>query len=853
MGDSDRQWGTVREDYTYNGDVWNSLRYEDAMCRAYRWGEDGIGGLSDNHGRVNLAFAFWNENDPFLKERFFGLTGPEANHGEDVKELYYYEDSTPTHSYMKMLYKYPQARFPYEQLRERNNLSNRSRQEQEYELLDTGIFDKDEYFDIVVEYCKADVDDVLCRVTIFNRSEHDAPIHVLPTVWYRNTWSWEAHNSPGTETPVIRLQPQSTIDYSSACLEDTSRNFQQYCHFAAAPDGVLPTMLFTGNETNFERLYGQPNKSPFVKDAFNRYVVHGEQSAVDPSNTGTKCAALYKLLVPGHGQAVIKLRFTPAAGVGSMGLIGEFPETGNFFADDVFEAMFKLRKKEADEFYANFQPHSLSEDLKNIQRQAWAGMLWSKQFYFYAVQRWMTGDPGQPVPPPDRKKPWARWLKVVPWHCGGNSTSFSPGQKLSLEASTRRRRSINARQMGVSLIAVAQALPVNGRLRQADATGWMAFFALYMLNIALELAQQNPVYEDIASKFFEHFLYISDALSFSSGENGHMNSLWDPTDGFYYDNLQYNDGRVVPLRVRSMVGLIPLFAAVVLEPEMVEKLPGFQRRMNWFLDNWDFTARNVSFQSTASGELSTGHRDKNYYRHRILLSLFSKDRLESVLQKLLDPEEFLSERGIRSLSKYHKDHPYTWWTEWGEAKTVAYLPGESDSGLFGGNSNWRGPVWLATSFLIIEALQRFHYFYGDDGFSVECPAGSGTRKNLNQIADDIMHRTIRLFSQDLDGRRPYQGTGPRSDKLNFDPHFKDHLLFYEYFDGDTGRGLGASHQTGWTGLVAKMILSAGLTCEISGRCMIEMRPPEVQRRLAEQRKKRQEESERIANGRVHHN
>ncbi|KXS19926.1 hypothetical protein M427DRAFT_433452 [Gonapodya prolifera JEL478] len=893
---SDRQWGTVREDYTYNGDVWNSLTYEDAMMKAYRWGEDGIGGISDNHGKFNMAFSFWNEQDPFIKERLFGLAGPEGNHGEDVKEWYAYLDNTPTHSYMKMLYKYPKSRFPYEELREKNNLRNRSRQEREYELLDTGVFDDDEYFDILIEYCKADTDDILCQLTVSNRGATTSPIHVLPTLFFRNTWAWEGEKETEKDSkPFIILVPQHTAEYSTISLEDSGRSFLQYCHFAAHSNDTdsKPELLFTENETNNERLYGVPNATPFVKDGVNRRVVHKDEGVVNPANTGTKCAAWYKFIVPGHSEVQVKLRFTPASGRDTKGR-GE--GATDFFGRETFDDVFRLRKKEADAFYAQFQPSSLTDDLKNIQRQAWAGMLWSKQFYYFVVHHWLDGDPSQPTPPPDRKKPWARnfhWRHLhvddvlsmpdkweYPFFCAWDTAFHAIPlalidpwfAKRQLDRLTREWYMHPSGQMpayewafsdvnppvhawaawrvykmehrdgnnvfeggflGLDNIAVfnrSEALPVDGRLRQADGTGWMAFFSLYMLAIALELAQTNAAYEDIASKFFEHFLYISDALTFSSGADGRINSLWD----------SFRDGRVVPLRVRSMVGLIPMFAVTVLEPELIEKLPGFQRRMNWFLDHWPFAARNVSFQNTVTGELSAHNRGKGYYKHRILLSLFDRERLEKVLSRVLDPAEFLSDRGIRSLSKFHKDHPYTWWTESGEAKTVSYLPGESDSGLFGGNSNWRGPVWLATIFLIIESLQRFHYFYGDNGFSVECPTGSGVRKNLNLVADDIMHRTIRLFCRDLDGRRPYHGTEPRSDKMNFDEHFKEHVHFFEYFDGDSGRGLGASHQTGWTGLIAKMILSAGLTCEVSGRCMMEMRPPHIQKRIEERRKKNQQ-------------
>ncbi|KAI9336571.1 Six-hairpin glycosidase-like protein [Obelidium mucronatum] len=903
---SERQWATVREDYSHNGDAWRYFPFEHSHLRTYRWGEDGIAGISDNHQQLCFALALWNGKDRVLKERLYGLTGHQGNHGEDVKELYFYLDNTPTHSYMKYLYKYPQAAFPYEELIQKNAM--RSREEGEFELLDTGVFEDNRYFDVFVEYAKhaTNVDDVHVTITVHNRGPETAPIHILPHLWFRNQWSWKTtdfgthscaededgvcesgHSDTGVTTdmrPDIKLfnGKRST---NSTVLETRHDKLQMYLHCEAIKgQNAPPTALFTENESNLEALYGVSNNSPLCKDGINARVVNGNKSAVCQTH-GTKAAVWYQADIPSQSSIQIRLRLIPEA---------ELDGSIDFFGPS-FDATFKARKSEADHFY-NQVLAKVPADMQSVQRQAYAGMLWSKQFYHIVVKDWLEGDVGQVKPPPERKKArnhdwkhlhvddilslpdkweypfFACWdtafhcvvlAQIDPWfakkqltlmtrewylHPNGqlpayewNFSDVNPPvhawaayrvfkterhefgtedrlflerifQKLLLNftwwVNRKDADGLNVFEggfLGLDNIAVfnrSESLPTGGRLRQADGTGWMAFFCLSMLEIALELAPTNRSYEDIASKFFEHFLYIADALSWQN-DDGNDSSLWNEEDGFYYDNLVFPDSRVVPLKVRSLVGLIPLFAVLVLEPSVIAQCPDFKRRMNWFFENFDFTKRNVAkINDPSKGE-------------RILLALVPQERLVKVLGHMLDENEFLSPYGIRSLSKFHKEHPYIYYV--GEqAHRVDFLPAESNSGLFGGNSNWRGPIWLSTSYLLVESLQRFHYYYGDK-LKVACPSNQpGPLKSLDIVAEDIMHRIIRIFLRADDGSRPVNGSDA---VFNTDPHFKDLVLFYEYFHSETGMGLGASHQTGWTGLVATMIQTAGKNCQRYSKCI----------------------------------
>ena len=852
---SERQWGTVREDYSADGTCWDYFPHDHARSRAYRWGEDGLLGITDREGRLCFALALWNGRDPILKERLFGLTGPEGNHGEDVKECYFYLESTPTHSWMRALYKYPQAEFPYAKLVEENR--RRERQDPEFEIFDTGVFDDDRYFDVFVEYAKAAPDDLLIRITAENRGPEAAPLHVLPTLWFRNTWSWGRTGEGYWPKPRISLGGEGLLVADHAGLG----------RFRLRADAtpVAPKLLFTENETNAERLFGSPNPQPYVKDGFHEYVVHGKKDAVNPANVGTKAAALYALDVPARGHATVRLRITVESDAPEDAFIG-------------FDAVFENRRVEARAFYEPLIPPGMTREELNVGRQAYAGLMWTKQFYHFAVKDWLEGDPAQPPPPESRKTgrdsawthlynrdvismpdkweyPWyAAWdlafhmlpfarvdpaftkeqliLLLREWYMHPNGQipayEFAFGDvnppvhawaawrtyKLT-GARGERDRVFLARVfqklllnftwwvnrkdpegknlfaggfLGLDNIGVfdrSSGLPTGGHLAQADGTAWMAFFCLTMLSIALELASEDPAYEDVASKFFEHFIAITDSMNTLGGTG-----LWNEQDGFYYDQLHV-DGLSFPLKLRSMVGVVPLFAVEILEESVIAKLPGFRKRMQWFLDNRGDLARHISYMEVNTG--GTAHR------HR-LLAIPSRDRLERVLNYLLDENEFLSAHGIRALSRIHGEKPYSF-SVGGREFRVAYDPGESTSGVFGGNSNWRGPVWFPMNYLVIEALERYYHYYGNE-LTVEMPRGSGRRMNLREVALDLARRLSSTFLPDENGRRPCHGDDPRFAR---DPHWKDLVLFHEYFHGETGRGLGASHQTGWTALVLRLL------------------------------------------------
>jgi Mannosylglycerate hydrolase MGH1-like glycoside hydrolase domain len=853
---AERAWGTVREDYSADGSAWTYFPHDHARSRAFRWGEDGIAGLCDRHQFVCLALALWNGRDPILKERLFGLSGPEGNHGEDVKEYYYYLDSSPTHSYMKCLYKYPQRVFPYAWLVGEN--ARRGRDAPEFELVDTGIFDDDRYFDVFTEYAKASPDDVLVRFTVFNRGPATERLHLLPTIWYRNTWSWGLGDRRQRLWAGEEAAGRRAIELDSA----------YYGRLFLAVEGE-PELLFTENETNFERLFGVPNPSAHVKDSFHRHLVNGAKDAVNPARRGSKATALFRLDLPPGGSASVRLRLSAAPPPEPFG--GEFDET------------FTRRIAETDAFYAPFASPEVTADGWNVQRQAAAGMLWTKQYYHYDVGRWLKGDPGDPPPPPERwqgrnqqwqhlynadvlsmpdkwEYPWyAAWdlafhcvtlaiidpdfakqqlvLLLREWYMHPNGQlpayewAFSDvNPPLHAWAAwrvfkiDRKRRGVADRAflervfhklllnftwwvnrkdaagnnvfqggfLGLDNIGVfdrSAPLPTGGTIQQSDGTSWMGMYCLNMLAMALQLADEDPAYEDVASKFFEHFVYICRAMNDIGGSGI---ELWNPQDGFFYDVLQLPDGRQFPLKVRSMVGLIPLFAVETMESEVVDRFPGFKRRMQWFLENRPELSDYIETQSVAGN------------RVRRLLALVNRTRLASVLRYMLDENEFLSPHGVRALSRYHKEHPYTLGFE-GHQYRVDYEPAESRTGTFGGNSNWRGPVWFPVNYLIIESLQKYHYFLGD-GFRIEFPTGSGNKFHLWDIAAKLSRRLSRIFLRDASGRRPVYGG---IEKFQTDPHFRDLVLFYEYFHGDTGFGLGASHQTGWTGLVAKLIQQSG--------------------------------------------
>ncbi|HYS08950.1 MAG TPA: glucosidase [Myxococcales bacterium] len=834
---SERAWGTVREDYSPGGTAWDYVSHDQARSRAYRWNEDGIAGISDRRQNLCFSVALWNRHDPILKERLFGLTGQEGNHGEDVKELYYYLDSTPTHSYMKYLYKYPQAEFPYARLVEENR--RRGRAGREFELIDTGVFEHDRYFDVFVEYAKADVEDLCVRIEVANRSPDAAEVEVLPTLWFRNTWSWGKN---GTR-PALRASGPSAV---------SAGDYQLVCEGA-------PELLFCDNETNARRLFGTSGPR-YPKDGVNDYVINGADS-VNPDRVGTKCAARYRLTLPARGSAVVRLRLSRGAAQ----------------PVDTADAILATRKAEADEFFGSVIPAGLSADARNVMRQALAGMLWSKQFYHYVVRDWLNGDPDQPAPPPERKNgrnadwghlhnadvlsmpdkweyPWfAAWdlafhciplalvdsdfakeqlvLLLREWYMHPNGQipayewafsdvnppvfAWAAWRVYKIEKKRRgsgdrkflkrvfhklmlnftwwvNRKDAEGRNvfqggfLGLDNIGVfdrSAPLPGGGHLEQSDGTSWMAMYCLNMLSIALELAREEEEYEDVASKFWEHFVHIARAMN--------TMGLWDEQDGFYYDVL-HRGTEEIALRIRSMVGLIPLFAVEPIPSDLIAAFPDFARRLEWFIDNRPDLTEGVACMRTL------GAMDRR------LFSVVNPDKLRKILQRLLDESEFLSPHGVRALSRVHRDHPFTLRVD-GVEYGVHYEPAECSGALFGGNSNWRGPVWFPVNYLLIESLQKFHYYLGD-GFTVEFPTGSGRQMTLAQVAAEISRRLSSIFLRDGDGRRPAFG---KAEKLQRDPHFRDHLLFHEYFNGDDGSGVGASHQTGWTGLVAKLLQQSG--------------------------------------------
>ncbi|HXW08294.1 MAG TPA: hypothetical protein VD833_23890 [Vicinamibacterales bacterium] len=851
---SERAWGTVREDYSPYGNAWEFFPHDHARSRAYRWNEDGLAGISDRHQKICFAVALWNGQDPILKERLFGLTGNEGNHGEDVKEYYYYLDSTPTHSYMKYLYKYPQTAYPYTRLVDENR--RRGKDEPEFELIDTGIFDADRYFDVQVEYAKANPEDLLVRITVLNRGPEAARLRVLPTLWFRNTWSW------GRDVVRPRLE-RLTPDASTVAAHEPG-----YGTRWLACEGA-PELLFCENETNYRRVFDYDNGARFPKDGINDYIVHGDAGAVNPGESGTKVAAHYALEIPAGGSTVLKLRLTdrlPTDGIGSD-----------------FDRVFSDRMREADEFYATIVPQELSDDAANVMRQAFGGLLWSKQFYHYVIRDWLEGDPGLPAPPTERRHgrnrewpqlynadvismpdkweyPWyAAWdlafhcvplalvdsefakeqlmLLLREWYMHPNGQlpayewafgdvnppvhAWAAWRVYKIEQKRRgvgdlvflsrvfhklllnftwwvNRKDTEGRNvfqggfLGLDNIGVfdrSAPLPTGGHLDQSDGTSWMGMYSLNLLAMALELARHDRAYEDVASKFWEHFLYIANAMNDRGGEGY---ELWDEEEGFFYDVLHLPDGSQHRLKVRSMVGLVPLYAVETLEPELLHRLSGFRRRLEWFIDNRRDLTRNVACMRTR------GHGERR------LLSILTPDQLRRVLARMLDEREFLSPYGIRALSRVHRDQPYILNVN-GHDHRVDYEPAESSTGLFGGNSNWRGPIWFPVNYLIIESLQKFHHYLGDD-FTVECPTGSGRMLTLREVAAELSQRLSRIFLRGDDGRRAVFGS---TEKFQGDPHWRDLLVFHEYFNGDDGSAVGASHQTGWTGLVAKLLQQSG--------------------------------------------
>ena len=859
---AERQWGTVREDYSADGDAWSYFPHDHARSRTYRWGEDGIAGFCDRHQHICFALALWNEKDPILKERLFGLANREGNHGEDVKEYYYYLDATPTSSYLQFLYKYPHAEFPYDLLRIEN--AKRTRHQPEYELIDTGVFSENRYFDVFVEYAKVTFEDIVVRITAWNRGPQAARLHLLPTLWFRNRWDW------GDQFSTPQVAQVQGIE-GARIFELTEFHYGQ--RWLAIEGG--PETLFTENETNYERLFGTKSKTPFVKDAFHRYLINGERDAVNPALTGTKAAAHFaNEIAPGQSWT-IRLRLT------DQNLAENRTPAKELFGPS-FDAIFDQRKKEADEFYDKRIGSELSEDARRVQRQAFAGLLWCKQSYHYDVRRWLEGDSTQPKPDPARvdgrnhewthlynsdvismpdtwEYPWyASW--DLAFHCvsmalidpeyakqqlilfhrewymnpGGqvpayewNFSDVNPPvlawaawrvYKIAGRVEGKQDRNFLVRLfhklllnftwwvnrkdpegknvfeggfLGLDNIGVfdrSSPLGPGNFIEQSDGTSWMAMFCLDMLAMSMELAHDDPAYEDVASKFFEHFVYIAQAMNDMGGEGI---GLWDEKDGFYYDVLHLGSTTHVPMKVRSMVGLIPLFAVATFEPEDLARVPGFCRRMDWFLAHNPDVAEHVD---------KSEHSDKGA---RLLLSIANRKKLERIYKYVLDENEFLSPHGLRALSKFHKDHPFVLNVN-GNSQAVDYEPAESTGDLFGGNSNWRGPVWFPLNFLMIESLQRVNYYYGD-GFKVECPTGSGQQMTLWDVAQEISRRLSHLFLR-KDGRRAVYG-----DVALFqnDPYWRDLILFYEYFNGDNGAGLGASHQTGWTALVAKLIEQSG--------------------------------------------
>jgi Mannosylglycerate hydrolase MGH1-like glycoside hydrolase domain len=849
---SERQWGTVREDYSDDGNAWSYFSHDQARSRAYHWGEDGLAGISDDHQRLCFALALWNGKDPIIKERLFGLTNSEGNHGEDVKEYYFYLDSTPTHSYLKYLYKYPQAAFPYDKLVETNRA--RSRHEFEYELINTGVFDDDRYFDVFVEYAKASPEDILVQISIHNRGPEPAEIHVLPTLWFRNRWSWGRDNP----RPVLKATDRSSL--ASATESSLGERFL-YC------DGEA-SLFFTENDTNVQRLFGEQNRTPFVKDGINNFIVHGQTDAVNPQKTGTKTAAHYHLRVPAGKCEVVRLRLTPESFSSSSGKDGAFGKR--------FDEVMKARRDEADEFYASVIPRSLDADATNVMRQALAGMMWTKQFYYFDLNRWLEERGSDPYLPsakraprnehwhhmynadvismPDKwEYPWyAAWdlaFHILPltlvdtdfgkqqldlmlrenylhpngqipayeWNFGDVNPPVHPwatiftyrlekahtgqGDIVWLERSFQKlllnftwwlnrkdRSGKNAFEggfLGLDNIGVfdrSAPLPTGGYLEQADGTAWMALFSLNMLDISVELALHDTAYIDMPFKFLQHFVSIASATIRAGGDTG----MWDEEDGFFYDVLQLPNGQAQRLKVRSMVGLLPLCAVTVFEGEFREKFPSLMKRFQGFLD---VRPELTSFIHDPGKVGQAGRR---------LGAILDETKLRRVLTKMLDENEFLSPYGLRSLSRFHADHPFRFHVD-GAEYGVSYLPAESDTGMFGGNSNWRGPIWMPVNALIIRALLQYHTYYGND-FTIECPTGSGRIMNLYEVAEEISRRLGRIFLKNKNGHRPVNG-GEK--KLQEDPHWRDYIQFYEYFHGNNGAGLGASHQTGWTGVIAR--------------------------------------------------
>ncbi|HSH01971.1 MAG TPA: glucosidase [Anaerolineae bacterium] len=855
---SERAWGTVREDYSPHGDAWHYFPHDHARSRAYRWNEDGLAGICDRNQHLCLGLALWNTHDPILKERLFGLTGPQGNHGEDVKEYYYYLDSTPTHSYMQMLYKYPHTAYPYNDLITTN--AQRGYHDPEYELLHTGIFNENRYFDIFITYAKGDENDICLQIKAINRGPDSAPLHLLPTLWFRNTWSWGYPDGPMVDTPT----PPQLTRLNDHTIQAEHPTLGTYYLYADTPH----QLLFTNNETNNQRLFNTPNQTPYVKDAFHNYLIHNQTDAVNPDQVGTKAAIHYHTEIASGGTAIFRLRLTNH----------QLPQP---FTN--FTTVFSRRRQEADDFYATVQHPDLTAEEKSIQRQAFAGMLWSKQLYYYDIEQWLQGDPSTPPPPASRRHGRNhQWQHLVnfdiismpdkweyPWyatwdlafHCLPLVLVDSDFAKRQLELITRewymhpngqlpayewafndvnppvhawatwRVYKIDAKQNGrsdrpfleaifhklmlnftwwvnrkdengrnifqggflgldnISVFDRSAELPTGGHIDQADGTAWMGAYCLQLMEIALELAEENPVYQDTATKLFEHFLRIASAMT-DIGDNHH--NLWDEQDGFFYDALHLPNGQAIPIRVRSIVGLLPLFAVMTIEDDRFQTLPTFRRRVQWFLDN----------RPHLSGNMASIHEPGQGGRH--LAAFLTRDRLKQVLTTMLDEDEFLSPYGIRSLSKYHQDNPYE--LRLGDTvHQVPYWPAESRSGLFGGNSNWRGPIWFPINYLIIESLQKFHHYYGDS-FTIEYPTGSGHHLTLDKVATALSKRLQRIFLADENGRRPlYGGTHIQQT----DPHWRDLILFHEYFHGDNGAGLGASHQTGWTGLIAKLLQQSG--------------------------------------------
>ena len=849
---SERAWGTVREDYSPGGTAWDDLPHDHARSRAYRWNEDGIAGISDRRQTLCFSVALWNGVDPILKERLFGVTGQEGNHGEDCKELYWYLDSTPTHSFMRMLYKYPQRAYPYEELLRRNREAGRGNRE--VELLDTGVLDEDRYFDVQVDYAKADVEDILIRIEVSNRGPDAAHLHLLPTLWFRNTWSWgRGDRKPRLE--ALRDASGRGVGVRTEHPVEGSFTLRTNAH---------AEWLFTENETNAQRLWGASNASPHVKDAFHGRVIEGRTELVNPAQMGTRSAAWIQLTVPAGATQSVQLRLTR----------GGLEHPGSSGVGDDFEPTFAARRAEADAFFARVIPAELSEDGRNVMRQALAGMLWSKQFYHYVVRDWLEGDPGHPAPPDSRKGgrnfdwghlhnadvlsmpdkweyPWyAAWdlafhciplalvdadfakeqlilmlrewymhpngqIPAYEWAFGDVNPPVFAWAALRVYQIEKKRRGtgdlaflrrvfhklmlnftwwVNRKDaegrnvfqggfLGLDNIGVfdrSAPLPTGGHIEQSDGTSWMAMYCLNMLRISMELACADETYEDVASKFWEHFVNIAHAMN--------TLGLWDEEQGFYHDVLHLPDGGRIPLRMRSMVGLIPLYAVETLEPGQLARVPAFARRLEWFIDHRPDLTAGVACMRTP-GE-----------KGRRLFSIVSPDRLRRILQRMLDEDAFLAPYGIRSVSREHHEHPYMLDLN-GMSYGVRYEPAESSTGLFGGNSNWRGPIWFPVNYLLVESLQKFHHYLGD-GFTVEYPARSGKQATLAEVAADISRRLSRIFLRDTSGRRPVFGGHA---KLNGDPRFRDLIPFHEYFHGDDGSGIGASHQTGWTGLVAKLL------------------------------------------------